>query len=111
MIRLRLFGRSRLYHDPLAPVLKAPAQVGWQAWFRETEQVAAQPLTGRELLMRARGEWTVEPEEVAQVVARHGSLAVGPAGELLVELRDQTAALALAQALSLSFDEEVLLAP
>jgi hypothetical protein len=111
VIRLRLFGRSSLYHDPIAPVLKSPAQVGWQAWFRETEQVTPEPLSGRELLLRARQAWTVEPEAVALVVARHGELVVGPSGELLVELHNQTAAQALAQALRASFGEEVLLAP
>jgi len=28
MIRLRLFGRCRIYHDPVSPVLKAPAEIG-----------------------------------------------------------------------------------
>ncbi|MFH1035934.1 MAG: hypothetical protein V1806_15620 [Pseudomonadota bacterium] len=111
MMRLRLFGRSSLYHDPIAPVLKSPAQVGWQAWFRETDQVASEPLSGHELLLRARGAWTVEPQDVAAVVALHGRLVVGGDGELLVELADQTAALALALALREGFGDEVLLAP
>ena len=25
MIRLRLFGRCRIYHDPVSPVMRAPA--------------------------------------------------------------------------------------
>lgn len=111
MIRLRLFGRSSQYGDPVAPVQKAPARLGWQAWFREMDQVAEEPLTGHELLLRARGAWTVEPLEVASVVARHGRLLVGPQGELMVEFADQGAAQALAGELRRRFGGQVLLAP
>jgi hypothetical protein len=33
MIRLRLFGRCRIYHDPVSPVLRVPAQIGWEHGF------------------------------------------------------------------------------
>ena len=111
MIRLRLFGISRHYGDPVAPVLKEPAQVGWQSWFREVDQVTQEDLSGRELLLRTRGAWSVEPEEVARVVARYGRLVVSTGGELLVELADQQTAQALVQALRHDFGRRVLLAP
>jgi hypothetical protein len=111
LIRLRLFGRCRIYHDPVSPVLKAPAQIGWEAWFRPIDLVTPRPLRGRELLMRTRGWWTVEPAEVAAVVEAHGRLKVGDKGELLVELKDQEAVTALSQALSEQFGEKVLLSP
>jgi hypothetical protein len=44
MIRLRLFGRCRIYHDPVSPVLKAPAEIGWDAWFRTIDLVTPQKL-------------------------------------------------------------------
>ena len=50
MIRLRLFGRCRIYHDPVSPVLRAPAQIGWDGWFRSIDLVTPQPLKGEELL-------------------------------------------------------------
>ncbi|CAO0823600.1 hypothetical protein DFAR_3800022 [Desulfarculales bacterium] len=53
----------------------------------------------------------MEPEEVVRVVACHDEFLVDPSGELMVELADQTAALALVQALSLSSGEEVLPTP
>ena len=109
MIRLRLFGRCRIYHDPVSPVLKAPAQVGWDAWFRGIELVTPRPLKGRELLMRTRGWWTVEPEEVAAVVEEHGRLTVGGGGELMVELKDQESVEALSQSLSEHFGKQVML--
>lgn len=111
MIRLRLFGRCRIYHDPVSPVLKAPAQIGWDAWFRRIDLVTPRKLKGRELLMRTRGWWTVEPSEVAPVVEAHGRLVVGENGELMVEFQDDHAAETLSRALSERFGDQVLLAP
>ena len=86
MIRLRLFGRCRIYHDPVSPVMKSPVEIGWDAWFRSIDLVTPRKLKGRELLMRTRGWWTVEPTEVAEIVEAHGQLTVGDQGELMVEL-------------------------
>jgi hypothetical protein len=110
-MRLRLFGRCRIYHDPVAPVLKAPAEIGWEAWFRRIDLVTPRNLKGKELLMRTRGWWTVEPSEVAPVVEAHGKLVVGEEGELMVEFPDQDAAEQLSKALSEHFGDQVLLAP
>ena len=111
MIQFRLFGRCRIYHDPVAPVLKAPAQIGWEAWFRRIDLVTPRKLKGMELLMRTRGWWTVDPSEIAPVVEAHGRLTVGEKGELLVEFENQEAAEALSKALSERFGDQVLLAP
>jgi hypothetical protein len=109
MIRYRLFGRCRIYHDPVSPVLKAPAQIGWEAWFRSIDLVTPRKLKGRELLMRTRGWWTVEPEDVAQVVEAHGRLVVGQGGELLVEFANDQQAQDLSAALSEKFGNSVFL--
>ena len=111
MIRLRLFGRCRIYHDPVSPVLRMPAQIGWEAWFRSIDLVTPQWLKGEELLLRTRGWWTVEPAEVAEAVKRHGRLLVGKGGELMIELIDQEAAEALSSALYERFGDQVLIAP
>ncbi|MBW2005004.1 MAG: hypothetical protein JRI72_10415 [Deltaproteobacteria bacterium] len=111
MIKLRLFGRCRIYHDPVTPVIRAPAEIGWDAWFRTIALVTPNLLKGRELLMRTRGWWTVEPSDVAVVVEAHGRLVVGEKGELMVELSDQETADALSSALSERFDSQVLLSP
>jgi hypothetical protein len=110
MIRLRLFGRCRIYHDPVTPVLRAPAQIGWDAWFRSIDLVTPQNLKGKELLMRTRGWWTVEPEDVADLVKKFGRLVVGDAGELLVEFPDSEDAEALSAALTERFGDQVLIA-
>ena len=111
MIRLRLFGRCRIYHDPVSPVLKAPAEIGWDAWFRTIDLVTPQKLKGRELLLRTRGWWTVEPSDVLDIVEGHGKLVVGEKGELMVEFTDQKALDALSISLSERFGDQVLLAP
>ena len=111
MIRLRLFGRCRIYHDPVSPVLRAPAQIGWDAWFRSIDLVTPQKLKGRELLQRTRGWWTVDPNDVAEVVEKHGRLVVGEGGELMVELPDSQATQVLTMALSERFGDQVMLSP
>jgi hypothetical protein len=111
VIRMRLFGRCRIYHDPVAPVLRTPAEIGWDAWFRSIDLVTPRPLKGRELLMRTRGWWTVEPNDVAEVVEAHGRLVVGEKGELMVEFKDASAVEGLGAALSARFGDQVFLAP
>ena len=111
MIRVRLFGRCRIYHDPVAPVLRAPAQIGWEGWFRTIDLVTPKRLKGKELLMRTRGWWTVEPSDVAAVVEGHGRLVVGEKGELMVELSDEKAVEKLSSVLSERFGNQVLLSP
>jgi hypothetical protein len=111
VIRLRLFGRCRIYHDPVSPVLRAPAQVGWDAWFRSIDLVTPQNLKGRELLQRTRGWWTVDPNDVAEMVEKHGRLVVGEGGELMVELLDPQTAQVLTTALSERFGDQVMLSP
>ena len=111
MIRMRLFGRCRIYHDPVSPVLREPAQIGWDAWFRNIDLVTPRKLKGNELLLRTRGWWTVEPEAIAGVVEAHGRLVVGEKGELMVEFKDTNAAEALSTDLSEHFGDKVLLSP
>ena len=111
MIRLRLFGRCRIYHDPVSPVLKAPAEIGWDAWFRTIDLVTPRRLKGRELLMRTRGWWTVEPSLVLDVVEKYAELVLGEKGELMVEFKEQEDIEALSSALADQFDDQVLLAP
>jgi len=110
-MRLRLFGRCRIYHDPVSPVAKEPPQIGWTAWFRTIDLVTPQPLRGEELLRRTKGWWTVEPEEVAEIIKDYGRLVVGKKGELMVELENEEKARNLAIALSEKFGDQVFVTP
>ena len=111
VIRLRLFGRCRIYHDPVSPVLRAPAQIGWDAWFRHIDLVTPRRFKGKELLLRTRGWWTVEPNEIADIIEVYGQLTVGEKGELLVEFENQNQVEKLSLALSERFGNQVFLAP
>lgn len=111
MIRLRLFGRCRIYHDPVSPVLNSPSMIGWDALYRSIDLVTPRRLKGSELLMKTRGWWTVEPSDVAEVVERHGNIVVGEGGELMVEFDDQRDIEALSASLLEKFGDQVLLAP
>jgi hypothetical protein len=111
MVRLRLFGRCRIYHDPVSPVLRSPAVVGWDGWFRTIDLITPRRFKGRELLMRTKGWWTVEPEEVERVVSDHGRLVLGKGGELMVECDDREALESLSEHLMERFGSEVLLSP
>jgi hypothetical protein len=53
----------------------------------------------------------VDPDDVVEMVERHGRLVVGQAGELMVEFSDEKAAKALSDALTEQFGNQVLLAP
>jgi len=111
VIHLRLFGRCRIYHDPVSPVLREPAQIGWEAWFRRIDLTTPRKFKGEELLMRTRGWWTVEPADVLPVIREHGKIAVGDKGELMVELADDSAAKQLSAALLERFGNHIFLAP
>lgn len=111
MIRLRLFGRCRIYHDPVSPVAKEPPQIGWTAWFRTIDLITPQPLKGEELLRRTRGWWTVEPEEIAGAIRKYGRLVVGDKGELMVELESEEEGNKLASELAERFGDQVFLTP
>jgi hypothetical protein len=91
--------------------MREPAHIGWDAWFRSIDLVTQQPLKGEELLRRTRGWWTVEPNEVAEVVKKSGRLVVGERGELMVEFEDEKAAEVLSLALKERFGDQVQLAP
>jgi hypothetical protein len=95
----------------VSPVLRAPAQVGWDAWFRSIDLTTPQPFKGEELLRRTRGWWTVEPNDVAETVRPFGRFVVGDQGELMVECPDEQTAKDLAEALLKAFGDQVQLAP
>jgi hypothetical protein len=111
MMRLRLFGRCRIYHDPVTPILRSPAQIGWDAWFRSIDLVTPHRLKGEELLRKTKGWWTVDPEQIAEVIAPYGKVVIGDQGELMVECIDEATINALSEALRKTFGEQVQLAP
>ncbi len=108
---MRLWGRCRIYHDPVSPVLKGKAAIGWEGMYRRIDLVMERRLKGEELARRMKGWWTVDPQPVIETVNRFGRLVLGRAGELLVQLPDSAAAEELRRELAREFGDQVLLRP
>jgi len=98
-------------HDPVSPVLVAPARIGWDAKERIVELVIERPLTGPELLARMKGWVTVDVKELNQVISTYGRLKLLDDRELVVEFENQDQLQALQAALEKDFGDQVHLEP
>jgi len=111
MIRAKLWLRCAAMHDPVAPILVAPAIVGWEAKGRRIDLTIERAFSGEELLRRMKGWVTTKPDEVIEVVKQFGRLKVLDDRELVVELEEQGAFEGLQKALAGAFGGEVDLEP
>jgi len=111
MVRARLWLRCAAMHDPVSPVLVAPARIGWDAKERIVELVIERPLTGPELLARMKGWVTVDVKELNQVISTYGRLKLLDDRELVVEFENQDQLQALQAALEQGFGDQVHLEP
>jgi len=111
MVRGLLWFRCAAVHDPVRPVQKAPARLGWAAKSREVTMEIERGFKGDELLRRMKGWVTVEPEEAIEVVTRWGRLRVLDETDLGVECRTQADFEALRGELTERFRGEVDLEP
>lgn len=107
MKRAKVWLTCAAMHDPVSPVLAAPARIGWDAKRRRVDLVIERPLKGPELLGRMKGWVTVDVELANQVFARHGRLKLLDERELVVECEDQAALEALERDLRDSFGDQV----
>lgn len=85
MIRAKLWFRCAAMHDPVTPVVAAPALVGWEAKNRVVPLTIERAFNGEELVRRMKGWVTTDPKEVIDVVKRHGKLKVLDDKDLVVE--------------------------
>jgi hypothetical protein len=98
-------------HDPVRPIIKKPAVLGWEAKQRQVDLVIERPLGGVELLKRMKGWFTADVYQVVDIVCRHGRLKVIDETDLLVETEDRSAMASLTDDLAEEFGEEVWLEP
>lgn len=87
MVRGLIWFRCAAVHDPVRPVQKEPARVGWAAKFRQVDLDIERGFKGDELLRRMKGWITVDPEEAIEAVAQRGRLRVLDDRDLVVECR------------------------
>ncbi len=85
MIRAKLWFRCAAMHDPVTPVVAAPALVGWEAKKRVVTLTIERAFNGEELVHRMKGWVTTDPTDVIDVVKRHGKLRVLDDRDLVVE--------------------------
>lgn len=87
MVRALIWFRCAAVHDPVRPVQREPARIGWAAKFREVDLTVPRGFKGDELLRRMKGWITVDPDETIETVSRWGRLRVLDDRDLVVECR------------------------
>jgi hypothetical protein len=107
MVRVKIWFRCAVVHDPVCPVLVRPALIGWEAKFREIDLTIERAFKGDELLRRMKGWITVDPERVIEIVSEFGRLKVLDERELVIEMADARGFAALEKKLADAFGDEV----
>jgi hypothetical protein len=107
MERGMLWFKCAAMHDPVRPVLKRQAALGWEAKNRKVDLVIERPLKGEELLRRMKGWFTADVHKVAEIVKVHGELKTLDDYHLVIETKDIKALEALSEDLKKEFGEEV----
>ena len=111
MERAMLWFKCAAQRDPVRPVLKQPAMLGWEAKQRHVDLMIERPFRGEELLRRMKGWFTVDVNKAIDIIQQHGKLKVLDGYDLVVETRSQSELEILAKKLTQAFGEEVWLEP
>jgi len=111
MDRAMLWFKCAAVHDPVRPVAKKPAAIGWEAKQRQVDLVIERSFKGDELLSRMKGWVTADVSRVTEIIRQHGKLKILDDYDLVVETNDKQDQEALSQKLSEAFGEEVWLEP
>ena len=111
MERAMVWFKCAAMHDPVRPVLKQPAVVGWEAKQRQVDLVIERNFTGDELLRRMKGWITVDVDEAIDILQSFGRLKLLDDRDLVVETRDGAALDSLAEKLVDAFGEEAWIEP
>jgi len=111
MERAMLWFKCADMHDPVRPVIKQPAVIGWEAKQRQIDLVIERSFKGEELLRRMKGWFTVDVHQAIDIIQQHGKLRVLDDYELVVETRNPSQMAAVSQKLAEIFGEEAWLEP
>ncbi|MEW5909725.1 MAG: hypothetical protein AB1659_08000 [Thermodesulfobacteriota bacterium] len=106
MERALLWFKCAAVHDPVRPVLRKPAIIGWEAKNRRIDLTIERPFKGDELLRRMKGWVTADVTILIEMVNRFGRLKLLDDQTLVVETEDRLKMEALSKALSETFREE-----
>ena len=111
MERAMLWFKCAAVHDPVRPVVKKAATIGWEAKQRQVDLVIERSFKGDELLSRMKGWVTADVYRVTEIIRQHGKLKILDDYDLVVETRDKEDLEALSHKLSETFGGEVWLEP
>jgi len=109
MERAYLWFKCAAVHDPVRPVIKKPAVLGWKAKERRVDLVIERPFNGDELLRRMKGWVTTDVYKVIDLIDRFGKLKLLDDADLVVEIKDLETAQTLSEKLAENFGQEVWL--
>lgn len=102
-----LWFKCAAMHDPVRPVIKKQAVIGWQAKNRQVDLVIEGPLKGDELLKRMSGWFTADVHKAIEIFKQFGKLKVLDDVDLVVETENLEQMKSLAKNLAEVFQEEV----
>lgn len=111
MERAFLWFKCAAMHDPVRPVLRRPALVGWEAKQRSVDLVIERGFKGEELLARMKGWVTADVARVEEIIRPYGRLRILDDYDMAVETRSQEDMEALSKKLTETFGEEVWVEP
>lgn len=111
MERAILWFKCAAVHDPVRPVIKQSAVIGWEAKQRQVDLVLERAFTGEELLRRMKGWFTVDVDQAIDIIGHHGKLKVLDDADLVVETRNPDQMAAVSEKLAEVFGEEAWLEP
>ena len=106
MERAMLWFKCAAMHDPVRPVIKKQAVIGWEAKNREVDLVIEGPLKGDELLKRMNGWFTADVYQAVEIFKQYGKLKILDDYNLVVETEDMAHMESLSRNLAEVFEEE-----
>jgi hypothetical protein len=111
MERAMLWFKCAAVHDPVRPVVKKPAIIGWEAKQRQVDLVIERSFRGDELLVRMKGWVTADVYQVTDIIQQYGKLKILDDYDLVVETQDMADMEALSNKLTGVFNAEVWIEP
>jgi len=106
MERAMLWFKCAAMHDPVRPVIKTQAVIGWEAKNRQVDLTIEGPLKGDELLKRMNGWFTADVYKAIEIFAQFGKLKVLDDVDLVVETENLEQIKSLSKNLAEAFQEE-----
>ncbi|OGR20194.1 MAG: hypothetical protein A3J85_03520 [Desulfobacula sp. RIFOXYA12_FULL_46_16] len=111
MERAMLWFKCAAMHDPVRPVVKRQAVVGWEAKNRKVDLTIEGPLKGDELLKRMKGWFTADVHAAVEIFSQYGKLKVLDDVDLVVETKGADEMEKLKKHLADTFQDEVWIEP